>query len=95
MMMFAIWSHLLPMNQLPQCLFANVVVDISGPNADPNPLRDRSFQKGMTDPLDVAFKPSEGDTKRHKSFAKVEVNTIRDLDQQLPECDNKSMREML
>ena len=95
MMIFAIWSHLLPMSQLLQCLFTNVVADISGPNVDPNPLRDRNFQKGMTDHLEVAFKPNERDTKRHKSFAKVEVNTIRDLDQRLPECDNKSTQEML
>jgi hypothetical protein len=95
MMMFAVWSHLRPMNQLPQCLFANVAADISGLNANPNPLRDRNFQKGMTDHLELAFKPSVGGTKRHKSFAKVEVSTIRDLDQRLPGCDNKSMQEML
>jgi hypothetical protein len=95
MVMFAMWSHLLPMNQLPQCLFANVVADISGPNADLNPLRERNFNQGITDHLDVAFKPSEGDTKRQKSIAVVEVNTIRDLDQRLPECDGKSMWEML
>jgi hypothetical protein len=91
MMMFEVWSPLLPMNQLPQSLFANVVEDISGPNTDLNPLRERNFQKGMTDHLELAYKPGAGDTKWHKSFAKVEVITIRDLDQRLPECDNKSM----
>jgi hypothetical protein len=77
------------------CLFSNVVADISSPNVDPNPIRERNFTKGLTDHLDVAFKPSEGDTKWPKRFAQVEVNTIRDLDQRLPECDGKSMPEML
>ena len=95
MTMFAIWSKHLPMNQLPQCLFGNVVKDISGPNADPNPMKVSNFNKGLTDHLDVAYVPGEGDTKRHNKFAKVEVNTIRDLDLRLPNCDGKSMREIL
>ena len=47
------------------------------------------------DHLEVAYKPSPGDTKRNKCFATVEVKTIRNLDMRLAECDNKSQREML
>ena len=44
-MMFEIFDKDLPMNQLPQCLWANVVADISGPNADPNAIRESNFEK--------------------------------------------------
>ena len=67
-LMFAIWAPNLPMNQLPECPFGNVVADISGPNADPNSMKVSNFKKGLMDQLDIAFKPREGDTKRHKSL---------------------------
>lgn len=89
-MTFKLFDPNLPMNELPQCLFANVVADISGPNADPNSIRERNFEKGMIDHLEMAYKPSPGETKRHKCFATVEVKTIRNLDMRLAECDNKS-----
>jgi hypothetical protein len=69
-MMFAVWDLRLPMNQLPQCLFANVVANISGPNADPNSIRERNFNKGLTDHLEVAYKPGAGDKKRHNALGK-------------------------
>ena len=47
------------------------------------------------DHLDIAFKPGQGDNKRTKCFATVEVKTIRNLDMRVAECDNKSQREML
>ena len=93
--MFEIFDKELPMNQLPQCLWANVVANISGPNADPNAIRERNFKKGVMDHLEMAFKPGPGDTKRTKCFATVEVKTIRNLDMRVAECDNKSPREML
>ena len=94
-MMFAIFDKELPMNQLPQCLWANVVADISGPNADPNAMRESNFMKGVMDHVEVAFKPEQGDSKRTQAYATVEVKTIRNLDMRVAECDNKSPREML
>ena len=94
-MMFELFDKELPMNQLPQCLWANVVADISGPNADPNAVRESNFEKGFMDHLDIAFTPGQGDNKRTKCYATVEVKTIRNLDMRVAECDNKSQREML
>ena len=58
--MFKIFNKKLPMNKLPQCLFANVVADISGPNADLNAIRESNFEKGLMDHLEVAYKPGPG-----------------------------------
>jgi hypothetical protein len=59
------------MNQLSQCLFGNVVEDISSPNANPDPMKVSNFNKGLTDHLDVAYVPGEGDIKRHQSMPKL------------------------
>jgi hypothetical protein len=75
-------------------LFGNVVADISGSNNDPSHMKVNNFNKGLMDQLDIAFKPSDNNTKLHKKFAEVEVNTVRDLHLRLARCDNKSMREI-
>ena len=74
--MFEIFNKELPMNKLPQCLWANVVADISGPNADPNAMRESNFIKGVTDHVEVAFKPEQGDNKRtwQKNEGRSEIN---------------------
>ena len=91
--MFEIFDKELPMNQLPQCLWANVVAEISGPNAYPNAIRESNFKKELVDHLEMAYKPGPGDTKRTKCFMTVEVKTIRNLDMRVAECDNKSQRK--
>jgi hypothetical protein len=65
-MMAAIWDHTVPMDQLPQCLFGNVVADISGPNVDPSPMKVNNLNKGLAGQLDIAFKPRDNNTNRQQ-----------------------------
>ena len=93
--MFEIFDKELPMNQLPQCLWANVMADISGPNADPKCHQRKQLRKRIDGPVGDGLQTRTRRHQRTKCFATVEVKTIRNLDMRVAECDNKSQREML
>ena len=93
-MLLKIFDQMLPWAKLPLLLLLEMVVGISGAQADCSPFELKNFYSCMADHVNTAHQPNGPRDKTTKMWARVEVSTVWHLDIRLAEYNMLSMCEI-